>query len=323
MFNMHKCKTVTNSECNPTTSIEYKQKYDMLKSSVNNLEEVRSSLINKKVSIMKTQDVDSFEIPMKRNCFGLLTIPVIVNETICNFIIDTGAQMSAIKETLMEKLNIKKECGRLEIGSASGLKKNMNGCILNKLILGRITFENLPVLCLNKEDFTFRIGSIDCFRFDGIIGWDILQTLDFELDDVKKRFKVLKNIYKFSYENFVPGIFPAFLVENHKKNILAFGFDSGSKRSWINKESASKYGYTHIYNMNAHTFGVHGFEKVELHVYDEIILYLFKAKITINQIMSGNCKIFENIELDGVLGNEIFKGRRIRLINSKGIVLLL
>ncbi len=37
---------------------------------------------------------DTFTLPMKRNLFGLLVVPVYINHCLCHFILDTGAQIS-------------------------------------------------------------------------------------------------------------------------------------------------------------------------------------------------------------------------------------
>ncbi|MDE6475457.1 MAG: retroviral-like aspartic protease family protein [Erysipelotrichaceae bacterium] len=323
MSYFHKCKTETYLECDPTQEYEYYEKYDELKQEAQYIERTRLPFINKENIRMKTQTAPSFEVPMKRNIFGLFTIPVtIYGKTYC-FILDTGAQISAIKQTVMEDLQLSQIENMVEIGSAGGQKKTMHGCLLTSLQIGESTFENVPMLCLCKKEFSLRLGAIDCFRFDGIIGWDILQTFDFELDDIAKKFKVLKNIYRFSYQNFISDVFPVMFVKDEKGHILTFGFDSGSKRSWINKKSAEKYDYTCIMHTDAHIFGVHGMEKTKLYIYDKVILYLFKAKITISKIMSGNCAVYGDKEVDGVLGNEILKNRRMRFLNSKGMVLLL
>jgi hypothetical protein len=39
--------------------------------------------------------------------------------------------------------------------------------------------------------------------------------------------------------------------------------------------------------------------------------------------LSNMTKVFDNLTLDGILGNEIFRNRKIQFLNSKGIVRIL
>ncbi|EFP61975.1 hypothetical protein HMPREF0983_01476 [Erysipelotrichaceae bacterium 3_1_53] len=69
-------------------------------------------------------------------------------------------------------------------------------------------------------------------------------------------------------------------------------------------------------------FGVHGLEKMDLKIVKEWTLFVDKAEITLKDTMTGRVDLFEHFTFDGVFGNEIFKRRRIRIINSAGMVLL-
>ena len=68
--------------------------------------------------------------------------------------------------------------------------------------------------------------------------------------------------------------------------------------------------------------GVHGFEKLPMKIVEQLQVTLDRGAITLKDTMSGRCDLFNGFTFDGVFGNEIFKGRRIRLINSKQVVLL-
>lgn len=140
---------------------------------------------------------EEFTLPMKRNIFGLLTIPIQINGKKLTFIIDTGAQISGIKEYVGKKLQLKETQGSVTIGSIGGKQKSMKGVMADVLTLGALEYRSFPLIALHDSDFSLRFGSIDLFAFDGIIGWDILSQLDFELDDIKKQFKVLRTGLKY------------------------------------------------------------------------------------------------------------------------------
>lgn len=322
MLNFHRCKTTTTKEYDPSTHSDYKNTLHLLRRSQSSLPSARYQLLNRESCLKKTVYEEEFHLPMQRNIFGLFTVQVYVNGIRCTFIVDTGAQISGIKHSLMEKLRIPFTEGGIDIGSVSGMQKKLKGVCIQKFRFGEILYEHLPMLCLDKDDFSLKMGEIDLFSFDGILGWDILSELDFEMDDIGKQFKVMKNKFRFSYQNMVGTSFPVFIVKDQMDQLLMYGFDSGSKRSWINIEAAISYGYQLSGEMQAVGFGVHGLEKLDLQIIKEVELSLFKANIKLKDIMSGNCNIDPALPYDGVLGNEIFRNRRIRIINSKGIVLL-
>ena len=69
-------------------------------------------------------------------------------------------------------------------------------------------------------------------------------------------------------------------------------------------------------------FGVHGLERMDLKIIKQRTLYLDKAEITLKDTMTGRVRLFDDFAFDGVFGNEIFRKRRIRILNSANMVLL-
>ena len=74
--------------------------------------------------------------------------------------------------------------------------------------------------------------------------------------------------------------------------------------------------------MELYGFGLHGIEEMSIQLIKRLDLYLYKAHIRLNYVHTGETDIFANLPLDGILGNEIFRNRRIRFINSKEKILL-
>lgn len=319
----HTCKVHSHTITNIMQQ-EYKEQEALVKqaSFVNALSSVSQQIMGREYAYEKVQYQTHFSLPLKRNIFGLLTIPVMINDKKCTFIVDTGAQISGIKSTKVKELNIRKTDHKVCIGSIGGTQKQLQGLCSNKVVLGAIAYYNVPMIALGEKDFSMRFGNIDLFNFDGILGWDILSQLDFELDDINHQFIVLKNRFRFTNPNMIAGGFPCFLTKLADGSISLFGFDSGSKVSWIGENMIRKQKYAIIQEGNAFGFGVHGLEKMKLKIVDNCVLYLDKAEIKLSNTMSGRTNLFDNFSFDGVLGNEIFKGRRMRFVNSCNMVLI-
>lgn len=261
-------------------------------------------------------------LPLKRNFFGLLTIPVFIHHKAYQFIIDTGAQLSGTKESLARELKLVHTSGSVTIGSIGGTQKAMKGVIVDSLQIGAIEYHRLPILQLDDADFSMRFGRMDLLRFDGILGWDILQTMDFEIDDIKKQFLIIENHLKIPNPNMLMGSFPCFIVQLPQGEHALYGFDSGSKVSWVGEQAIQQQHYRIAGETTSIGFGVHGVEKIPTKIVEHHTLLLDKAQIDLYHTMSGRTNLFPSFSFDGVLGNEICKGRRMRMINSKGMILI-
>ena len=100
------------------------------------------------------------------------------------------------------------------------------------------------------------------------------------------------------------------------QKISLFGFDSGSRVSWIGEHAIQKHALTVVHEGSAMGFGVHGLERMDLKIIREWTLFLDKAEITLKDTMTGRVRLFDDFVFDGVFGNEIFRKRRIRIINK-------
>ena len=305
-----------------------KATYDNLQNKIltptflNGCRQAQEAILQKSYMVDRRLFQESFSIPMKRNLFGLLAIPVEVNQISCTFLIDTGAQISGLRSTCVKKVEAIPATGRIGIGSIGGKEKALSGCIVKQLRMGALQYHHMPMVILDEKDFAMRFGNIDLMGFDGIIGWDVLSQLDFEMDDIAKQFKVVKNKFRFPCRNMIMGSFPVFLCQKKNQEIALFGFDSGSKVSWLSDQFIEKEQLQIICEGHAMGFGVHGFEKLPMKIVEQLQVTLDRGAITLKDTMSGRCDLFNGFTFDGVFGNEIFKGRRIRLINSKQVVLL-
>lgn len=321
---LHSCRVQSESETKIAHDVHYQHLIQQLGAVIGNMDhnKLYEMLMGGEVRLQKRSYKDSFELPMHRNFFGLYTIPVIINNQRCSFVIDTGAQVSGIKSDLVKKMMIPKTKGKMGIGSVGGKEKTMQGICVQNMRIGAIEHFEQPMIQLDDEQFQIPIIKKSYFPFDGIIGWDILSQLDFELDDIDKQFKVLKNKYKFDYCNMVDGMFPAFILKDDQGDLRLFGFDSGAKSSWINPHVIEKHNLNVVDEIKAYGIGIHGMEELKLSIIDGCNYHLFKAKIELRNVGTGRTNIYQGHEFDGILGNEIFRGRRIRLLNSCGIVLL-
>lgn len=315
---MSKCK-VTTTKQTIISKEEYKQYYDIvtrgkfLTSIQDTLKEIGSQC--EMVVYQQT-----FELPLKKNIFGLYIVSVYVNGKKFRFLLDTGAQISGITQKCFTHLQLQAQ-QHLSIGSIGGTEKSLPTTIVD-LQFGGCMFHRKGLIVLDDQHFGLRIGNINLLGCDGILGWDILSLVDFEIDDISKTLRVSKNRLKLNHPNMIVGGFPLIYTKDRHGKVLLFGFDSGSKVSWIHMPFAQKNGWEKEKDVSMMGFGVHGLEKMNIEMVKDVEVYVDRAKIQLSHVISGRCELFDTFTYDGIFGNEICKGRRIRFVNSRAMVLL-
>lgn len=270
----------------------------------------------------KKQTIEEFELPLSRNLFGLYETIVAVNGVKFRFLIDTGAQISGIRKRCCEQLHLEKIPGDLEIGSVGATKMKLHAVRANRIRLGGVIWNNVPLVLLDEQRFSLPFLRVDLLRFDGILGWDLLSMLDFELDTIEKRMKIVKNRYRFDHRNLLPGSFPSLVVQEPDGKTALFGIDTGAKQSWLGSKYIEKRDLRILSEAKVIGFGVHGREEMVSPIVDRVHLYVDRADIQLYGCISAFVEIYEGCPFDGIFGNEIFAGRRIRFVNSKHTVLL-
>lgn len=320
---IHRAK-IQSTHAHPISEKEYMEKSRYLKSFQTPLTKMPSyeMLCDSSHPFSMTKLADAFELPLARNFFGLYEIDVWIEDEKCRFLIDTGAQISGIRKQKAEQLKLSVPAGTLEIGSVGSTKMKLPTVLANQLRLGMITWQHVPLVLLDQQRFSFPLFHIDLLRFDGIFGWDLLSMLDFELDTISKRFKVVKNHFRFDRPNLIPCSFPTLIVREEGGGTALFGVDTGAKQSWLGTAYVQQRSLRVISEAKVVGFGVHGKEEMMTPIIDSLQLYVDRADIRLHGCITAFVEIFEGHPFDGVFGNEIFAGRRIRFVNSKQMLLL-
>lgn len=317
MFNIHKCKHETIKEVQVYNTKEVQELYSKVFKASNEMDFVKSLQMEKRHFKKHTQD---FTIKMERNNFSLYLIPVVIHHKTYHFIVDSGAQISGI---LSKHKDLQKQYMadvKIPIKSAGGTMKMMPSICLDRLFIGTLEIENQPFVIMDENDFKFSFLNKEIMHFDGIIGWDILSQIDFEMDAAHSLFSMINSEDRFTYCNLITAAFPVVIVYDESRSPAIFGIDTGAKLSWINDDYVLRKGLKVVRETRGINVGVHGLEKMEIKLIKECSLALFESKITLINLRNGHTQVFANLELDGIFGNEIFHHKKIQFLNSKGIV---
>lgn len=304
----------------------YKKVIDKIISANQNLdiESQRFRDIIEKYPDSKIEKTDKNQVvKLKKLIFNMITCNLEINNKIVTVLIDTGAEVSAFTDRLLMSINAElKQEEKVKVGSSNGSKAEMQVALVSKISIGDTNIINLPVLAIDKKQLSFSILGYTLFKVDGILGWDVLSQLDFEVDYKKLELRIMQDIEEDSIANLVKSSFPVILLLDKYGEIRAFGLDTGARKSWLNKNLIEKAELVIRKNKKQKILGVHGKEIETVSIIKGYEVMLKDTSISFVNINTGYTKLLNNYEFDGVLGADVLKNNIVKIINSKGIVII-
>lgn len=165
---------------------------------------------------------DSLTLPVlihrKNRCHVFLT--VIINGKSRKFMLDTGFTKSAITQQVANELHLPTLPG-IEVTNALNHSLSIPTCFIDSLKIGPLTLYNFLAHRLNKR--------IQSLRFDGVIGWDILQQIAYTIDFNASTLTIRKSRPNATLEKNLFGILkPLMVIETQDGQRLNMFYDSGS-----------------------------------------------------------------------------------------------
>lgn len=259
-------------------------------------------------------------IKLNKTKIGVHKITITVNEIDFKFILDTGAEVSVFTNTTLQKAGIdwNKE-DSINVGSFNNTKSSMEVAFVKKIYIGELEVKNLPVLVADSETFMLKIFGIKLFEFDGIIGWDILRHLDFELDYISSELRIVETEGLEMGSRIVNSDFPAIIVIDNKNRMRVFGLDTGARRSWLSPSFVENNNLEIVGTKKEKINGAHGKEIVNKSIVKDYKVILGDIYLEFENIGTGYTGFIKDYEFDGVFGCDILKSHYIRVINSIGV----
>lgn len=263
--------------------------------------------------------LDHFTMKCEEDDLGVFIIVVRIKNKDYRFLLDTGAQISGIlaSSKLLEGLSQNQE---LTIKSAGGMDKKLSAVKIERMFLGGIEILDHTFITLELKDFKLPFMKESFLNFDGLIGWDILQRFDFEIDAKHHLFTVLGTFLESvetNRSNLVNLPFPSIIVHDMYKKSALFGIDTGAKVTWMNPLYARRRRYELTKNRPMMHIGVHGVETYSVPFVKKCRFTFDHTKIQLEQVRCMQTEILPHFSLDGIFGNEIFEGHTIQFLNSE------
>jgi gag-polyprotein putative aspartyl protease len=265
----------------------------------------------------------SSHLPTTFTASGVPTIEVEVNGIQKKFLLDTGAGMSVVSDKLAKECRILPLIDqRAEAGTSTSRKVGIQPAVIENLKIGNLSIKNHPVIIIEQKDLQFKLlGLFTVMKIEGIIGWNAIQNLFLEID-YRNKITAIQKPEKFDVPNrnfFLLGGYPIVRLRSEEGIPLNFGLDTGARESWITANLLKKINYSHTTSSTKKIGSAGGWEKVDSKVLPELSLFLNEYQLTFKNIGTRPARLDEFVELDGVLGSDVFENGKIRIDYRNGI----
>ncbi|OGB63235.1 MAG: hypothetical protein A2Y94_07575 [Caldithrix sp. RBG_13_44_9] len=265
----------------------------------------------------------SSRLPTTFTASGVPTIEVEVNGKQKKFILDTGAGMSVVSDKLAQECQILPLVDqKAEAGTSTSRKVGIQPAVIEDLKIGNLSIKNHPVIIIEQKDLQFKLlGLFTVMKIEGIIGWNAIQNLFVEIDYPNK-ITIIQEPEMFDVPNrnfFLLGGYPIVRLRSEDGILLNFGLDTGARESWITENLLKKINYKTANSNTKKVGSAGGWEKIESKILPELNLFLSEYQLTFKKIGTRPARLDEFVELDGVLGGDVFENGKIRINYRNGI----
>ena len=237
-----------------------------------------------------------FNIPYS-DVNGKLIINAVINDKNFRFIFDTGAEISLIRKSVAEELNLP-VIGWNVAEDGTGKKDTVNTVSIPSLKIGDITFTTVAAPTLEENII------MDCFEVDGIIGFNLFVSSALRISSVDKTITITNNPEKLNHKEenssqlFYCGGMPCILARfiNQEKNIhsdnhITLDIGSNGFLSVPSSEYKERYKDTELFDFIEEYEGV-----MDLGLYGEFGEKNMRYHVKIHEL-SVNQMTFSDIDI--------------------------
>lgn len=254
--------------------------------------------------------------------YGVAIVPVMVNGEKRNFLIDTGAGLSAIASDIAKKCHvfpIGNKTGKAGTGTSKKVK--IQPAIIKELRIGGISIKNHPLIIINKKDLEFKLfGIFRIFKIEGILGWNVLQKMNITID-YKKKVTIIKKPIKGikKKDQFFWMDYPIVTLKSQDGVKLNFLLDTGANETSITSNIFKKINIKKRSTQRKAVGSAGGFEWTKSQIIHDLTLFYKNQKLYFKKIKTGTSEKDHFIINDGRLGNNIYREGIVHIDFKNGI----
>jgi hypothetical protein len=258
----------------------------------------------------------SAAVPLHPTSVGTPTVDVEVNGVTHAFWIDTGAGLTVLSSELAERAGVSVGEPGARAGTSTSREVPARPAVLAELRVGPALVRNHPVAVIEAADLRFPMpDGGDEVEIHGILGWPAIRNLDLTLDYPRGRLIIRepaprdvteRNLFWLGY--------PAVAAYAESGRPLLLGLDTGASASWLSA------GYLHAAGVRPEAArdrrigGAGGFETIAVGTLGSATVWIDPWRIGFRDIdVHDEVGVTSSLDLDGVLGSDILRGRAVRI----------
>ncbi len=217
--------------------------------------------------------------------------------------LDTAASLTVLSSDVAARAGVTPVSGPLTgtMGdSGSGTRLTVRLGTIARLGLGPAVAGSVTTAIADQHDMQWKILFVTLMKVDGILGWNVLRDLDTTIDYPAARLLLRPPAPAAGVRNLVWMERPLALASTMSGASLHLVVDTGAARSYLTPRGAHKLGFSARPGDTLH----------------EVSVLLTGQQITFAALPVKTLR--ESVEVDGLLGNDVFRQGTLRLRPSSG-----
>lgn len=258
-------------------------------------------------------------LPMKLSLTGTPIIEVEINGHRRRFWLDTGAGLSVLSS------DAARDCGIIPLSAVEAKaltsttkKVGIQPAEIKEMRIGGVEVHNHPAVIIDSENLEFKMLGITFMKIDGIIGWNLIQNLDITIDYSKKRISIRKPQHRPSPSPALFWLDYPIVAASSGGVPLHFFLDTGASGTGIYENAFRKLTFENIRASTNIVGGAGGMERFETKKVEKLELVINGENILLKNVTSYPERDAGFLKLDGILGADAFKGRRVHIDVKNG-----
>lgn len=255
---------------------------------------------------------ESDTLPIVLNA-GLASVIIKVNGEELKFLLDTGCDLSAITKKAAKHFTYQKMDYPVEVISIVGKRVKTDPLIIDSFLLGKTRINNMYATLFENSALRFRFLFITFLKFDGIIGWNVLKNLDFEINYKSKKLVIRKPVNRNITDRNLCWLFgPVIKLTNYMGAELLFKLDIGAMNTSLYPLIFDKMQIPDVVNKKKRIWSVGGSERIKIQRVPNLTLRLNDYLLNFENISSSEDNYYY-IRMDGNFGADVGEKGRIRI----------
>lgn len=260
--------------------------------------------------------------PLVRSSTGTPIIPVAINGVTKHFWLDTGSSITIVSSSAAAQCNVTPlESDTLELLTAVG-RLPARPATIHLMRVGGLEITDAPAMIIDASALGMRNGDLASVieSIDGVIGFDVIRTLDITIDDVNQRVTIRRPV---RVESKVPhnlswfGV-PVVTMLSEKGSALHITLDTGADETFGTLSLVTKTGAHWVPAERRRVRGFGGSILERGLVVPSVRLFLGDVPLDLERVFLYDAQYPSIFVIDGTLGADLGRGGVLRIDMTNG-----